>query len=626
MASAAGKRTGRIPDIIDCITRGDGIFITSHGGPLSISIDTADPRAHPSIGVVPKNILLVFHTPMQAVVHSNTIQDTENMRFYSQANFFKTGMQPGSTITGTTENCYGTDRYVDPNITARVITTEEVAEEEEAARKDAEESDDSSDEEEEEEEEDGEVTLILQKARLRYNAMAPDSEQNCPQANLFLGVKKVEVEVDDSDLDLSDSDDDSDDDYVEDFENFMNRGTTNTTDHGFELLNHIQVFGPGDRYYSQNQAFDDDSMDFDGYLIPPPRQDYRVPDGDRTATTKDELMQQFMNETLPYPLVQYEGDHIQITKPPPEQGFRKIYHAGAIRHPYFNRQMFGFSHMNYNKSPPSKEPGNPLAGKTIAEGAPAALPRTTAQMLQFLSQRHTESGKEGLLLVVVNSCSPSKEVSSYMKTEVQKLTGEDDILSGRRQTQMQRMIDNLIERNICYWRGRGNFSRIRANIPWITSSGVTPGYPTTAPIIPNPLLPHWESGNAQFTRIDKEDRHYTYQFIGKLIAAERAHRLKEIEKGIQNPPSLYFSTPELFFALFTIASCDRRGTIMINLAAKLKGFFGDDWWAGHVNMWLDLAKVQFAPIWSGGSKKKRKKKTKRNRKKNRKKRTRRRNK
>jgi hypothetical protein len=60
---------------------------------------------------------------------------------------------------------------------------------------------------------------------------------------------------------------------------------------------------------------------------------------------------------------------------------------------------------------------------------------------------------------------------------------------------------------------------------------------------------------------------------------------------------------------------------MINLAGKLKGFFGDDWWAGHVNMWLDLAKVQFAPIWSGGSKKKRKKKTKRNRKKNRKRKT-----
>ena len=109
MASASGKRTGGFPEIIDCITRGDGIFITSHGGPLSISIDTAQ---QPSIGVVPHNILLVFHTPMQAVVHSNTIQDTENMRFYSQANFFKTGMQPGSTITGTPENCYGADRYV----------------------------------------------------------------------------------------------------------------------------------------------------------------------------------------------------------------------------------------------------------------------------------------------------------------------------------------------------------------------------------------------------------------------------------------------------------------------------------------------------------------------------------
>tara|TARA_R110001592_G_scaffold33135_1_gene115258 strand:- start:836 stop:2716 length:1881 start_codon:yes stop_codon:yes gene_type:complete len=600
----AGQRTKGIPEIIDCITRGDGIFITSHGGPLSISIDT---RGQPSIGVVPDNILLIFHTPMQAVVHSNTIQDTENMRFYSQRNFFKTGMQPGSTIIGSTENCYGTDRYVDPNITARVITTEEVEEEEEEAKKEAEDSEDSDDEEEdgESDEERGE-TLILQKASLRLNAMALNSEQNCPKANLYLGVKD-----DDSDRDMDTSDSD-DDDYVEDFENFMKRKTTNTTDHGFELLNHIQAFLPGDSYYSQNQSFDEEDIDFDGYHIPPPRQDYRVPDGDRTATSTDELKQQFMNETLPYPLVQYEGNDIQIEyiKQNGETGLRKVYHAGARRHEYFNRAMFGFSHMNYNTSPPSEDPGNPLAGKTISEGASAALPRTTDAMLRYLSQKHTESGNEGLLLVVVNSCSPSKELSSYMKTEVQKLTGEDNILSGRRQTQMQRMIHNLIERNICYWRGRGNFSRIRTNIPWISQSGETRDFPTTAPILPNPLLPHWESGNAQFTRIDEEDRHYTYKFIGQLIAMEREHRLKEAEKGNQNPPYLYFSTPELFFALFTIASCDRRGTIMINLAAKLRGFFGDDWWTGHVNMWLDLAKVQFAPIWSGGAKKKRKKRRK----------------
>jgi hypothetical protein len=651
MASASGKRTGGFPEIIDCITRGDGIFITSHGGPLSISIDTVQ---QPSIGVVPHNILLVFHTPMQAVVHSNTIQDTENMRFYSQANFFKTGMQPGSTITGTPENCYGADRYVDPNIAEPIISPEEIEEEKEKrekeeAKKAAEEGDDADDESssDEESDEEREVRFIFQTARLRLNAIAPDSEQNCPKEMLYLDQKEISDEEDDdngdeedddeedddgSDMDVSDSDSDSDStDYEQDFEDFMNRGTTSTADYGFELLNHIQVFLPGNHYYSQNQAFDDDSMDFDGYLIPPPRQDYRVPDGDRTATNLGELVEQFSNETIPYPLVQYEGDDIKIayTKQNGETGLRQVYHAGARRHPYFNRAMFGFSHMNYNTSPPSKDPGNPLAGKTIAEGAPAALPRTTDQMLQFLSQRHTQSGKEGLLLVVVNSCSPSKSISTYMKTELQKLIGQDDILSERRKAQMNQMVENLKLRNECYWRGRANFSRIRGGIPWVVSpSVVSAAYPTTAPVRPNPLLPHWEGANSQFTRIDKEDRGFTHRFIGELIAMEREHRLKSLEAGVENPPPLYFNDHKLFCALFTIASCDRRGTIMIHLRQALSKFFGQDWWIGHVKMWHDMAKTQFegVPLWRGGAKKKRKKKTKRKRKKNRKKRTRRRKK
>ena len=571
---------------------------------------------------------------MQAVVHSNTIQDTENMRFYSQRNFFKTGMQPGSTITGTSQNCYGADRYVDPNIAEPVISPEEIEEEKEKRKKEEakqadEEGDDAGDEERE-------VNFILQTARLRLNAMAPDSEQNCPKEMLYLDQKEISDEEDEdgdddnddeedddgSDMDVSDSDSDSDSDstdYEQDFEDFMNRGTTSTADYGFELLNHIQVFLPGNRYYSQNQAFDDDSMDFDGYLIPPPRQDYRVPDGDKTATTLDELVQQFSNETIPYPLVQYEGDHINVAykKQNGETGLRKLYHAGARRHPYFNRAMFGFSHMNYNTSPPSEVPGNPLAGKTIAEGAPAALPRTTDQMLQFLSARHRQSGKEGLLLVVVNSCSPSKSISTYMKTELQKLIGQDDILSGRRQDQMMKMIENLKQRNSCYWRGRANFSRIRGGIPWVTPAGASAAYPTTAPVRPNPLLPHWEGGNSQFTRIDKEDRGFTHRFIGELIAMEREHRLKSLVAGVVNPPPLYFNDHTLFCALFTIASCDRRGTIMITLRQKLIKFFGPEWWSHHVNMWYELAKTQFegVPLRGGGAKKKRKKKTKRKRKK-----------
>ena len=65
---------------------------------------------------------------------------------------------------------------------------------------------------------------------------------------------------------------------------------------------------------------------------------------------------------------------------------------------------------------------------------------------------------------------------------------------------------------------------------------------------------------------------------------------------------------------------------MIHLRNALGGLFGPEWWNYHVNNWQQLARIQFAPIWSGGSKKKRKKKrkTRKRRKIRRKKRTRRR--
>ena len=607
--------------IIQALTRGDGIFITSHGGPLSISIDTA---GQPQIARVPNNILLIFHTPMQAVVHSNTIQDTELCcRFWSQSNAFKTGMQGG--ITGVAANCYGTDRFVDPYIETPLAPPDEH-------------EDDEEEEDEEEDDDDDEIPILT--AKLRRDAYKTDdedlpanynNEKNCVKKDFFIN-----------------------DEEEDEWERFLGRRYSSTEEAGFEYLNHLQAFLPGDEYYSQNQSFDEDSLDFDGYLISPPRQDYRVPDGDVCAVTAsfEKLQELFEEETVPYPTVQYEGDWIKIDK---DDVTLDRFHAGARRHPYFNRRMFGFSHMNYGTNPPTKDNGSPLAGKTIAEGGSAALPRTTDQMLRYLSAKHAASGKPGLLLVVVNSCSPSKELGkqsiSYMKTNLLKLKGEDheDILSGRRQTQINNMIKNLLDRNSCYWRGRGNFAELRARLPWIASDG----HPAASIDIcgdrtgrrPNPLLPYWEGDpNAQFTRIDKEDRHATHLFIGELIAMERAFRdrwlqEKMVELGLSSvdqlpgPPPIKFLKDDILFALFTLASCDRRGTIMINLRGKLVNFFGETWWNNFVAAWKARAQVQFkGVVWGGGRKNKRKRKTKRKRRKKikksrrRKKRTRRRRK
>ena len=115
---------------------------------------------------------------------------------------------------------------------------------------------------------------------------------------------------------------------------------------------------------------------------------------------------------------------------------------------------------------------------------------------------------------------------------------------------------------------------------------------------------------------------------------------KMVELGLHSvdqlpgPPPIKFLKDDILFALFTLASCDRRGTIMINLRGKLVNFFGETWWNNFVAAWKARAQVQFkGVVWGGGRKNKRKRKTKRKRRKKikksrrrRKKRTRRRKK
>ena len=295
-------------------------------------------------------------------------------------------------------------------------------------------------------------------------------------------------------------------------------------------------------------------------------------------------------------------------------------------------------------------------------GGSAGMPRTTQGILELIS-RHNKSG--GLQLVVINSCSPSKEINTkYKQPELwqpelieTKIPGpgdevvpgatpnpqdgsisvftdfgkqiRSDIRGSKRNAHLDDMLENLILRDKCYWEGRNNFCRIRKLIPWIGGDGKACN-PQQTPIKPNPLLPFWEGKNAQFTRIDKEDRHTTHKFIGDLIMIERMNQQLTQERRIAQGqhqqayapvPSLFFETPEIFNALYTTAACDRRGTIMINLRKTLVGWFDQDWWNRHVQQWKN---IHFAPHrLQGGNKRK---KTRRKKKKYRKKRTRRRKK
>ena len=50
---------------------------------------------------------------------------------------------------------------------------------------------------------------------------------------------------------------------------FYTRQTSSNAEKGFEILNNIQIFFPGDRFYNQFQEFDDESTDFDAYCLGP---------------------------------------------------------------------------------------------------------------------------------------------------------------------------------------------------------------------------------------------------------------------------------------------------------------------------------------------------------------------
>ena len=78
---------------------------------------------------------------------------------------------------------------------------------------------------------------------------------------------------------------------------FYNRQTSSNAEKGFEVLNNIQIFFPGDRFYNQFQEFDAESTDFDAYCLGPLKEDYRLP---YTGNTADECIQ--------YGVTTYEGD------------------------------------------------------------------------------------------------------------------------------------------------------------------------------------------------------------------------------------------------------------------------------------------------------------------------------
>ncbi len=223
-------------------------------------------------------------------------------------------------------------------------------------------------------------------------------------------------------------------------------------------------------------------------------------------------------------------------------------------------------------------------------------------------------------IVILNSCSPSKEVAKKKSKSFTK------ILEARIAKKHQDMKNNLAYRGKIYWQGRKRFCALR-NLVAIDK---------TASI--EPLLPYYDAHN-QFTRVDQEDLASTHKFIGDLFAEEDKARNEYIATNqidVDDYPNhgigpITFGK-ELFFGLYTVAATDRRQTIMKQLREYWSQAFGSGreqaWsWKNMVDSWEEMRKQPLSggPTAGGGKKRRRthkKRKTHRKRKKRTRKRTR----
>ena len=641
--------------IMEPLIEGNHIFQTIHGSPLSntqrAALESNQNRGRPAHeGLVPQGVILIIITPPNAIVHTGSTEDTENVRFFSQVDFFKTGMrnQRGQVGWGgngsiTRDNgCWGASRFVPPDQMEIVETIEEKEEKKEAQEKEEKKElkrgpiagrvkamhykEDKSDDDIETSSDDEEDIPSIPNARLRSNGY--DDKQTDPQS---LSIEEWSLLGDEDEAAL--------------FKAYLRTERSDPEQPGFEVLNNIQVFFPGEKFYNQGQEFDEEaaSADFDSYYTGPARHDYRWPDSSSNA--KGKSVNKLRDEPLPFGQATLEGStdpdyRVDILKNKKSGNGKKTikkFNGGLMRTPYFNRKTCGLPYWQPRIG--SNVDDNDrvrLVANAVRQSGPTAGGWTTEDLLTIISRNERK-----IKIVILNSCSPSLIVQQQKAAK--RGLDEKDRQQQKQQQKVKSMSDNLSYRNQVYWSGRRNFRMLRFFLPWL-------GNDTS-----NPLLPIW-SNHSQFTRIDKEDLHYTHIFIGEVFAREielkkQNEIFQESKQGQQNTntPTPIQTTLndkdevitalggiyELFPALYTTAALDRRGTLMKQLRDRFQDLFGETMWNIYVESWRNNPDgappsveylVNQGLIGGKRKRRRRKRKTKRKRRKKTKKHQRRRNK
>ncbi len=584
------------------------IFMTIHGGPLSYSSQTASENM---VGRVPQGCILVIITPPQAVVFSSPTEDTETFRFFQQKNWIRT------LLTSSSQNCYGASKYIPPWIDEKNIPKDEEEEGKKMDMSDGE-SDSNSDEEDikpsdmtlkqlkeelEErgldyytEEEDGrrvtkaQLIPILEEIIAKEDAQPEpyftNPDQEAPLGKIRRGQDAYQPDAAQLPSAFFYDPDDEDDRQA-----FYARQTSSNAEKGFEVLNNIQIFFPGDRFYNQFQEFDAESSDFDAYCLGPLKEDYRIP---FTGNTSDECIH--------YGVTTYEGDDdisILVPKMTTEgQAWKPGDPVTTHTHKTGLAQTLGAQRVSYfNRN------------SDMADHANVSSKKTTQQVLDYIMQQSASENNGLPKMVILNSCSPSKPTGVGKKR-----TYRTKILESRNRALYEDMKKNIAYRGQVYFEGTRRYCELRSNVRKKGSG-------------PDPLLPFWVD-HQQFTRIDKEDLAFTHTFIGKIIKEEDIAiqdaivNLGAVPEQYSIPPQTI--TDELFLALYTIAATDRRGTIMIQLRKYWTNFFGTNEktysWEEKVTLWNQQFMSGASSSKQGGKRKRTRRKRKKKRKKTRRKR------
>ena len=390
------------------------IFLTIHGDPQKNNDNI--------VGKVPDGIILVIIAPPTHVVHTDPDMDTETWRFFCQKNWPKS-----SPLNNNPHTCYGATR--DTLEFSKKVKPESDSESSDSESDDSESDDsESSDSESGDSESDEKTTNTKNPRRVKYM----DSDGN---------EKYIVMSGDDYD------------DYI----TFMTRTTSVDYEYGYEILNHIQVFYPGDNFYNQSQKFDEEELDFDGYILP------------TVNNFKD------THSYLPFPIGFYDG--YKIAESETLDGEAKIYQrSGLKKHKIFNRELIkkNFSSEIFDKF------------SLI----------TTEDILKYISKFPKRNGSNRI--VVLNSCSPAPSTDRIRTTK--KST---ELQKSRAKYNNEKIEENLRYRQYIYKLGRNNFCELRALLPNES----------------NPLLPLYDSDF--ITRIDNEDKNILYTFIGNKFKFHR---------------------------------------------------------------------------------------------------------